>query len=835
MNSRSISETQKESPAQQLKFEALMFDLSARFMAVSTEEVDDEIQYVLRRILAFFEVDRCALLDIREDLIFSNVTHIETGEGIEQVSQKINLVDLFPWGYEQLTSGKHLNLQSVEDFPKDALTDRQSFNAMGIKSTLTIPLSTGSRISKIILVQHLRKHQTWPEEYIPRVRLLGNTIVHALERRDTQLELEERLRFETLLAEMSARFINLPGEQLEAEIEAVQGRICELLGVERSTLWQAALKEPEMMVLTNVVHPAQSPAVPERMTTNEYFPWMTKKILTGETLAISSLAELPAEAARDRESLTFYNTKSTVTVPLSVGEGPVFGLVGFAVLKEERRWTETDVTRFQLIAQTFANALSRKQSEQNIKESEERFRVTFEQAAVGIAHVSPDGRFLRINQKFCNIVGYNCEEMLTLTFQNITFGDDLDGDLAQARRLLSGEVNTYTMEKRYVRKSGDLVWVHLTVTLVRDDAGDPLWFVSIVEDISERKRMEAVLKENLEEIEALKQRLETENVYLHEEIRFLSDHADIVGQSSAMKKVLSRVEQVAGTNSTVLIQGETGTGKELLARALHNMSTRKGRPLVTVNCAALPSMLIESELFGREKGAFTGALTRMAGRFEIADGSTLFLDEIGELPLELQSKLLRVLEEGSFERLGSTKSLHVDVRIIAATNRDLEQEVKDGSFRPDLFYRLNVFPIEIPPLRERIEDIPLLVRRVVKEFQKKMGKEVESISRSTMEALQSYAWPGNVRELRNMIEHAMILSRGKILELHLPKRSPSDVSALANLKEVERSHVLAALEKTGWRVSGPGGAAEILDMKRTTLQAKMKKLGIRKSIKAMPK
>ena len=301
-----------------------------------------------------------------------------------------------------------------------------------------------------------------------------------------------------------------------------------------------------------------------------------------------------------------------------------------------------------------------------------------------------------------------------------------------------------------------------------------------------------------------------------------------------MKKVLSQAEQVAQTDSTVLLLGETGTGKELLARAIHSMSLRKDRPLVTVNCASLPPTLIESELFGREKGAYTGAMTKMIGRFEIADGSTLFLDEIGELPLELQSKLLRVLEEGNFERLGSTKPLHVNVRIIAATNRDIEQEVKDGKFRRDLFYRLNVFPIVIPPLRERPEDIPLLVRAVVKEFQKRMGKEIESIPKKTMQALQSYSWPGNVRELRNLIEHAMILSKGKTLDVHVPKRASSETDATGNLEDMERMHIVAVLEKTGWRIAGQGGAAEVLGLKRTTLQAKMKKLGIKRSNKTMP-
>jgi transcriptional regulator with GAF, ATPase, and Fis domain len=345
-------------------------------------------------------------------------------------------------------------------------------------------------------------------------------------------------------------------------------------------------------------------------------------------------------------------------------------------------------------------------------------------------------------------------------------------------------------------------------------------------DITERKQMEDQLEERLQEIEKLKERLQEENIYLHEEIKLLGEHTEIVGQSLAMKEVLAQVEQVAQADSTVLILGETGTGKELLARAIHRMSRRKARPLVTVNCASLPPTLIESELFGRERGAYTGALTKMIGRFEIANGSTLFLDEIGEIPLELQSKLLRVLEEGNFERLGSTKTLHVDVRVIAATNRDIDREVQEGRFRKDLYYRLNVFPIAIPPLRERREDIPLMVWTFVKEFQTKMGKEIENIPKKSIDALQSYPWPGNVRELKNVIERAMILSNRETLVVQVPRFASSEKKNADSLEDTERKHILAVLERCGWRVGGKGGAAEILGLKRSTLYSKMEKLGI---------
>ena len=339
----------------------------------------------------------------------------------------------------------------------------------------------------------------------------------------------------------------------------------------------------------------------------------------------------------------------------------------------------------------------------------------------------------------------------------------------------------------------------------------------------------AELKEALEEVEELKDRLQEENTYLQQEIKLSHNFEEIITQSPNFGKVLEQVEQVATTDATVLILGETGTGKELLARAVHSVSKRKDRPLVKVNCAALPANLIESELFGHEKGAFTGALARKSGRFELADGGTIFLDEIGDLPLELQAKLLRVLQEEEFERLGGTSTIKVDVRVIAATNRDLEETVAKGDFREDLFYRLNVFPIESPSLRERKEDIPLLVEHFVGKYSAKIGKKIATIPHKVMAALQAYDWPGNVRELENIVERAVIISRGTQLELGnwLPKTTPSSGAAsIPTLEEKEREHILEVLELTGWRVRGEGGAAEILEIKPTTLDARMKKLSI---------
>lgn len=343
----------------------------------------------------------------------------------------------------------------------------------------------------------------------------------------------------------------------------------------------------------------------------------------------------------------------------------------------------------------------------------------------------------------------------------------------------------------------------------------------------------AQLEQALEQVQHLKNRLQAENVYLREEIKLNHNFEEIIGRGTALKKVLHNVEQVASTSTTVLILGETGTGKELIARAIHNLSPRKHRPLVKVNCAALPANLIESELFGHEKGAFTGAVARQVGRFELADTGTLFLDEIGDLPLELQAKLLRVLQEGEFERLGSTRTLKVDVRLLAATNRELEKAVEDGIFREDLFYRLSVFPVHLPPLRQRREDISLLAQHFVEKYSKKLGKRITTIPGKVMEALQAYAWPGNVRELENVVERALILAQGTTLQLDAPLEgglggAGRTRSTAVSLEEAERNHIVAALEEMHWRIEGPYGAARRLAINPSTLRSRMRKLGIEK-------
>ncbi|MDA8431156.1 MAG: sigma-54 dependent transcriptional regulator [Geobacteraceae bacterium] len=350
-------------------------------------------------------------------------------------------------------------------------------------------------------------------------------------------------------------------------------------------------------------------------------------------------------------------------------------------------------------------------------------------------------------------------------------------------------------------------------------------------EIEERKKAEVSLQAAFAENNQLKDRLQAENIYLQQEVDQRYNFGDIIGQSNALTNVFLRVDQVAPMNATVLLLGETGTGKGVVARAIHSSSSRKARPLITVNCTTLPASLVESELFGRERGAYTGSDARQIGRFELADGGTIFLDEIGEMPLELQCKLLRVIQDGEFERLGSPRTIKTDVRIIAATNRDLKAEVQKGTFREDLFYRLNVFPITMPPLRQRRDDIPLLVNHFVAKFNKKIGKRIETVSKDTLNTLQEYHWPGNVRELESIIERAVIISQGTSLQVldrfdTSRENVESEVQDFKDLAGLEHNLILQTLQKTAWRIEGKRGAALLLGLNPSTLRFRMRKYGI---------
>jgi PAS domain S-box-containing protein len=431
-----------------------------------------------------------------------------------------------------------------------------------------------------------------------------------------------------------------------------------------------------------------------------------------------------------------------------------------------------------------------------------------------------------VTPRVLEIFGYQQQEKVSLErFAQSVHADDLE--LVRQAMSDSFEKRVATsIEYRILTEHNVQKWIYSSGRPHFDNQGTPTRLLGISIDISKQKSLEDELKNRLAEVESLKQLLEHENTILRSEVGLDEGAQFNLGISSSIRVLTKRIEQVACTDSTVLIQGETGTGKELVAQTIHRLSERGKRLMVTVNCAALPAALVESELFGREKGAFTGALSRQVGRFELADGSTLFLDEIAEMPLETQAKLLRVLQEGQIERLGSPQSIKVDVRILAATNRNLAEEVENGRFRRDLFYRLNVFPINVPPLRERVEDIPQLTWKFVNEFGQRMGRKISRIASSDMEALRVYSWPGNIRELRNAIEHALIVSKGDTLNLSQFAPSLPLKSKLLSLKELEYQHILEILKITHGRIKGKGGAAELLGLNSSTLYSRMRKLNI---------
>ncbi|HXQ69532.1 MAG TPA: sigma 54-interacting transcriptional regulator [Pyrinomonadaceae bacterium] len=461
-------------------------------------------------------------------------------------------------------------------------------------------------------------------------------------------------------------------------------------------------------------------------------------------------------------------------------------------------------------------------------ERDERFRVTVDTVPAMIWIVGTDMKCTYVNQRWLDFTGRREEQELGTGWTEAIHADDYERILKTYETSIL-EREPFEMEYRMRRHSGEYRWILDTGVPRFGNGGEFLGYIGSCVDITERKESEVALQTAHEELHQLKNQLEAENISLQQELQLDDKFGEIVGQSDAIKYVLFKVTQVAPTNTTVLITGETGTGKELVARAIHGASTRKDKPLIKVNCGALSPTLIESELFGHEKGSFTGAIARKQGRFELANGGTIFLDEIGELPPELQVKLLRVIQENEFERIGGNKTIKVDVRIITATNRNLKLEVEKGTFREDLWYRLNVYPITMPPLRQRRDDIPLLVEHFSAIYAKKSGKTISSVSPRAMQNLEVHSWPGNVRELANVIERAVIHTQGSVLQL-VDQWEPvvSEPGATQTLEEVERDYIVRTLEKTGWRIEGKSGAATVLGLNPSTLRTRMLKLGIQR-------
>lgn len=452
---------------------------------------------------------------------------------------------------------------------------------------------------------------------------------------------------------------------------------------------------------------------------------------------------------------------------------------------------------------------------------------TVQKAGDAVFWLCPKGNIKQVNEEAIHRYGYTREEFQEMNVLKISgdVGEEEFADIWQKLKVdkkLKFETNHYS-------KAGTKIDVEISANYIQFESMD--FACALIRDITVRKRKEAALRGALMEIRELKSKIEEENNYLQEELKVQHNFDEIVSVSPKFLNVLKQIEVVADTTATVLVTGESGTGKELISRALHQLSKRSERPMIKINCAALPVNLIESELFGHEKGAFTGAIEKKIGKFELADGGSLFLDEIGEMPIELQPKLLRALQEGEIERVGGTKTIKVDVRTIAATNRNLPKEIEEGNFREDLYYRLNVFPIHSIPLRERKEDIPLLVSYFCEKLGARMGRKITNIPQKVINTLVEYDFPGNIRELENLVERGIIMSKGEKLSIGSwfnPKKNIKKAKKLQTLEEVQRSHIIEVLEHTNWKVSGKGGAADILDMRPTTLFSKIDRLEIKR-------
>ena len=648
---------------------------------------------------------------------------------------------------------------------------------------------------------------------------IGELCRHNGERRT----LDEPLVFERMVCELLVEFTNLHAEDVDGAIARAQRRIVDAADVDGMTIFELTEGGNDFALTHSWTRSGDGPPTLVR-SARQLFPWSHSHARAGTLACFASLDEITD--AVERQTLEHYDRRSGVVVPFSI-DGHAAGAVSFLSRREPYRWPAETLNRLQLIAEVLSTAIARKQSQAVLRASQERLAAIADSASVMIWVCDADKRCTWFNRRWLEAVGRTMDDALRHGWLDGVHPDDMESCLDMftaafdARRPLS-------MEWRLRRNDGELRWIAGTASPAFASDGAFTGYIGSCLDITEQKDAQLGMDKARIEVRRLREQLRNDSGPGRRDVVERPDDNIVVGQSAAARLVLEQIEQVASTDSTVLLLGETGTGKELCATQIHERSTRHARAMVRVNCAAIPSTLIESELFGREKGAFTGALARQIGRFEVADHSTIFLDEIGDLPAEVQVKLLRVLEERRFERLGSPKVIPVDTRIIAATHRNLEQLMVAGTFREDLYYRFNVFPIRVPALRERVEDIPLLVWHFVEEFSKAFGKRIETIAKSNMEGLQRYAWPGNIREIRNVVERAMITAAGPRLTIPVPEASSAASGRSIRLIDVERSHIRRVLEGTRWRIRGVGGAAEQLGLKPTTLETRLAKLGLKR-------
>ncbi len=669
------------------------------------------------------------------------------------------------------------------------------------------------------------------------VRVIG--IMHdTTTLRKANKKLAERAAFQTRHAEISAAFLKSPPEQNEEAISRSLRDIGRAYGFDRVNLWWFASALPGFgrHVTWASERERQSSAVGHFRP--DETPWCADEIRAGRIARIDDVtAPAPSEARVDQRSFSEAGYISILCLPLELAGRVVGTFVVFC--REQRDWDNSVVQELQILASTLANAFIRRQAAIDLAQRERDLARSQQVAGVGsfkvIASLNDGGavdyRDLYMSDEALRIFGMERGSETPRVLIEHVHPDDRDTVRFTWRNTVAAE-GELELQYRILREDGSIVYVQSRSSVEDVDENGAVTVFGTFKDITEWMQANEKLRTALSEIEQLKDQLEAENIYLRDEVRAAHGFERIVGEAKLLKAALAAVEQVAPTDVSVLVTGETGTGKELISQSIHDLSHRKDKPMVSVNCAALSSELIESELFGHEKGAFTGAHARRKGRFELADGGTLFLDEIGEISGHLQAKLLRVIQEGEFERLGGSETLHADVRIIAATNRDLQKAVDTGEFRADLFYRINSFPIHMPALRERRDDIPLLVEYFVRKHAERLDKNITSISSRTMRYLRSQEWPGNVRELEGTIQRALISTTGSVLDYFEGDAFQGDGTesdstfAPSSLVDAQRDHIIDCLKRCNWVIEGKQGAARALGLAPSSLRSKMKRLDI---------
>ena len=678
-------------------------DLAASLIFIETSRIGDRIETALS---SFGKFCRC------KDILLAEFNGAEKAQIVGGVGPLAKRLEDMPWVLEQVRQGRLLSLNNgLTGLPKEAKKDKSTCKEAGISSLIAVPAIVDKHSPGVLMATFVQDEKPLTNSFVDDFQYFATLLSQALRRKDAAKRSIESDEFEHLLSEISAKYINMPFDEIEDVARNDFHRLASLLNVDRCLLhvydeehggwmekgvpntwlkasWFSAEDGGSTKDLEEYVH---EDARWSGKWKTVFDMWNKGKI--------HKFTHCEENDVHIRDIFSSMNIKSGTSVPIFVGGKPA-GAIAASTTRSYRIWPDNTVPRLRLFGEVFINALQRKKSEKSLRDA-------------------------------------------------------------------------------------------------------------------------------LVQVERLKEQLQADYTYLRNEIKQEHDFQNIVGNSRSLNNILLKAKQVASTDVTVLILGETGTGKGLIARAIHDSSKRKERPLIQVNCAALAPTLIESELFGYEKGAFTGAHARKIGRFEMAQGTTLFLDEIGEMPLDLQAKLLRVLQDGEFERVGGTMTIKSNVRIIAATNKNLEKEAEAGRFRLDLWYRLNVFPIHVPPLRERTEDIPLFVNFFVDKYGKWIGRHFDTISQKTIKALQAHSWPGNIRELENTIERAVIASPEGHLKIEVPSQeTPVITKKIRKLEDFERDYIIEVLERTYWKIQGNSGAAKLLGFKPSTLRTRMKKLNI---------